>query len=374
LLLVFSSLIPFFVKCFFFFENLFVFFGLCVVLYSVLKKKECSYIGSGDFFFWLTFVFLGRVMAKFGEGDKRWIVEERADGTNVHNWHWAEKDCLPWSRKRLAQLLENIDILTGEGGLWITTRNVEVEGEAYVNIRKGKIIPGYEISVRLGWTGEAKDGNGNSLIKVQGNVDLPYVADENANDEPELKVSVRDESALGQRLREAFLVKGKPIVLEKIARYVKDIAAGGPAKDELESVGKATKSSNGSKPGKAVAAAAASEIAKPAASTAPAPKPTVREGFKTITLTEKFHCRPADLYSVLLDEKRWRGFTQSAAKISTEEGGTFSIFDGAVTGVNLQLQEDKLITQRWRFSSWTDGHYSNVRFFLSPFYLLITLR
>jgi activator of HSP90 ATPase len=63
---------------------------------------------------------------------------------------------------------------------------------------------------------------------------------------------------------------------------------------------------------------------------------------------------------VLLDEKRWRAFTQSAAKISTEEGGTFSIFDGAVTGINMQLQEDKLIVQRWRFSSWADGQYSNV--------------
>ena len=27
-------------------------------------------------------------MAKWGEGDPRWIVEERPDGTNVNNWHW----------------------------------------------------------------------------------------------------------------------------------------------------------------------------------------------------------------------------------------------------------------------------------------------
>lgn len=29
-----------------------------------------------------------RVMAKWGHGDPRWIVEERADATNVNNWHW----------------------------------------------------------------------------------------------------------------------------------------------------------------------------------------------------------------------------------------------------------------------------------------------
>ena len=27
-------------------------------------------------------------MAKFGEGDPRWIVEVRPDGVNVNNWHW----------------------------------------------------------------------------------------------------------------------------------------------------------------------------------------------------------------------------------------------------------------------------------------------
>lgn len=28
-------------------------------------------------------------MAKWGEGDPRWIVEECVDATNVNNWHWS---------------------------------------------------------------------------------------------------------------------------------------------------------------------------------------------------------------------------------------------------------------------------------------------
>ena len=43
-------------------------------------------------------------MARAGEGDARWIVEDRADGTNVHGWHWQEKDALPWARARLDAL------------------------------------------------------------------------------------------------------------------------------------------------------------------------------------------------------------------------------------------------------------------------------
>lgn len=91
-------------------------------------------------------------MAKYGEGDKRWIVEERADGTNVHNWHWAETDCLEWSRNFLSKLLSDKTLLEGEANIYIKTKKLDkVEGEAYVNIRKGKIIPGYELAVTLSW-------------------------------------------------------------------------------------------------------------------------------------------------------------------------------------------------------------------------------
>ena len=72
-------------------------------------------------------------MAKVGEGDKRWLVEDRKDGTNVrhafvdpcntslpalvmdlpetmfgiqvNSWHWAEKDVLTWAKTRLTELL-----------------------------------------------------------------------------------------------------------------------------------------------------------------------------------------------------------------------------------------------------------------------------
>lgn len=297
-------------------------------------------------------------MAKYGEGDKRWIVEDRPDGANVHNWHWAEKDCLPWAKKRLGELMENTPILEGSGGLWISTSKLDsVTGEAYVNIRKGKIIPGYELTVSLSWTGEAKDGQGNSLAQVKGKVEFPYIADENADEDPELKVSVLDEGPVGQRLREAFLAKGKSTLLERVATFVKEMKQGGPAKDELEGKLPAKPVAAGSK---TVKTDAKLEIAPPAPSKQPAPKPKDKEGFKTIALTERFHCRPHDLYTTLLDENRWKGFTQSKAKISGEVGGQFSIFDGAVTGVNMKLDEDKLIMQKWRFQNWHDGQYSTV--------------
>ncbi|CAL4999247.1 unnamed protein product [Urochloa decumbens] len=296
-------------------------------------------------------------MARYGEGDKRWIVEERADGTNVHNWHWAERDCLEWSRARLSALLAGLTVLDGEGGLTIRTVALDkLDGEAYVNIRKGKVIPGYELSLTLSWEAEAASESG--AAKVTGAAEVPYLADENADEDPDLRVTVRgDETPLARRAKDAFLARGKPLVLEKIREFVAAMAKGGPAKDELES-----------KKTPAKAGAAATAPAKKEEAPAPAQaakekkaKGKDKEGFKTIEMTEKFYCRAKDIYEILMDENRWKGFTQSNARISREVGGEFSLFDGSINGINEELQEGKLIAQKWRFGSWPDGLYSSVR-------------
>ncbi|KAG2272208.1 hypothetical protein Bca52824_066763 [Brassica carinata] len=264
-------------------------------------------------------------MAKFGEGDKRWIVEDRPDGTNVHNWHWAETNCLEWSRNFFNNQFSDAVILSGEGNLFIKIKKVEkLEGEAYVNVRKGKIIPGYELSVSLSWEGEAKDSEGKTISKAEGSVDMPYISDENADEDPEVRV------------------------------FVEAMARGGPCRDELENKKVAPKS-----------APAAATVEK--TSTLPAvvvkekKKVKTKEGFKTITMTEKFSCRAKDLYEILMDENRWKGFTQSNAKISKDVNGPISVFDGSVTGMNVELEEGKLIVQKWRFGSWPDGLDSTVK-------------
>ncbi|XP_062003825.1 uncharacterized protein LOC133721272 [Rosa rugosa] len=296
-------------------------------------------------------------MAKYGEGDKRWIVEDRPDGANVHNWHWAETDCLGWSRDLLTKLLSNLTILDGEGDLFVKTNKVEkVEGDAYVNIRKGKIIPGYEISLSLSWEGEARDSDGKSLLKVDGAVEIPYIADENADEDPEVKVSVKDEGPIGRRIKEAMVAKGKPVILEKVRVYVQSMAQGGPAKDEAEAKKIAPKANNNStSSGAAVKKEVVVVVEKKEVK-----KKESKKGFKTISMTEKFSCRASNLYEILMDDNRWKGFTQSNAKISKEVGGEFSIFDGSVTGKNLELQNGKLIVQNWRFGSWPDGIESKV--------------
>jgi len=77
-------------------------------------------------------------MAKLGEGDSRWIVADRADGTNVNAWHWVEKDALAWSTQRLGELLGALVLAEGDGVAVRCAGLQSCTGEAYVNKRKGK--------------------------------------------------------------------------------------------------------------------------------------------------------------------------------------------------------------------------------------------
>ncbi|KAJ8448129.1 hypothetical protein Cgig2_031853 [Carnegiea gigantea] len=255
-------------------------------------------------------------MAKYGEGDKRWIVEERPDGTNVHNWHWAETDCLEWSKTYFTNSLSNLPIVSGEeGNLFIRTKTLE---------------------------------------KLEGTVEIPYIADENAGEDPDVKITIKDEGEVGKRLKEVFWEKGRNVILEKVRGYVEAMAKGGPCKDEkVAPKTPAAAASGGGSQQTAVEAVPDKMVVKKSTDE--------KKGFKTIRVTERFRCRALDIYEILMNENRWKGFTQSNAKISRNVGGEFSIFDGSVIGTNVELQEGKLIVQKWRFASWAEGVFSMVR-------------
>lgn len=157
-------------------------------------------------------------MAKLGEGDARWIVQERADGTNVHGWHWQEKDVIRWSKTRLTELLSNQQLLSGEEQIEISTTTVEsVTGEALINNRKQKLIPSYELAVKGLWEGQIKDGSQATVAAATGSFQLPYISDENADEDPELTVSLAEEGSGQQRIKQAFVTKGKKVCMHSLA-------------------------------------------------------------------------------------------------------------------------------------------------------------
>jgi activator of HSP90 ATPase len=76
---------------------------------------------------------------------------------------------------------------------------------------------------------------------------------------------------------------------------------------------------------------------------------------KTITQNVVFkNAKTSVLYSMYLDSKHHKAITVGhPATISAKEGSKFTVYDGYITGKNLQLIKDELIVQSWRGSDWS---------------------
>jgi activator of HSP90 ATPase len=83
---------------------------------------------------------------------------------------------------------------------------------------------------------------------------------------------------------------------------------------------------------------------------------------KTIRQVATFKTTPHEVYELLMDEKQHGKFTGGKAVISKNVGESFSIYDGDITGTNLELVPDRKIVQSWRYSDWPKDHFSKVTF------------
>jgi len=87
---------------------------------------------------------------------------------------------------------------------------------------------------------------------------------------------------------------------------------------------------------------------------------------RIIKQTVTFKASPHDVYEVLMDSKKHAAFTGGKATISRKVGGTFSAYDGYITGKNIELIQDKKIVQSWRAVDWPEGVFSTVTFKFTP--------
>ncbi|HWD86651.1 MAG TPA: SRPBCC domain-containing protein [Mucilaginibacter sp.] len=87
-----------------------------------------------------------------------------------------------------------------------------------------------------------------------------------------------------------------------------------------------------------------------------------------------FKASPGRIYEILLSSKQFSectkksfdNFTAASAKIDPVPGGTFSVFDGHITGRILELVPGQRIVEAWRVVDWPAGIYSIARFELRP--------
>ena len=62
--------------------------------------------------------------------------------------------------------------------------------------------------LRLVWL---LDSEGKSLSKVDGLVEISYIFNENADEDPKVRVSVKDEVSIGNKMKGAMLAEGNQL-------------------------------------------------------------------------------------------------------------------------------------------------------------------
>jgi uncharacterized protein YndB with AHSA1/START domain len=62
--------------------------------------------------------------------------------------------------------------------------------------------------------------------------------------------------------------------------------------------------------------------------------------------------RPEEVFAALLDPEiiqRWSG---APATMEGKVGGRFALFDGRITGVNVEIVKDQKVVQDWQYGGW----------------------
>lgn len=284
-------------------------------------------------------------MAKLGEGDSRWIVKEREDGTNCNKWHWSEKDMRGWCEKRLKELFLGLELVKSKDYVVLATSCSKVEGEAYINNRKGKNILVYELDVKVEWEGKIFDESGNTIDSTTGSLAMPYISEENDFDDFQIDMSCSDSTDGAIRLKALLKNEGFGVVRKTMVAFLTELTG---SKGEEGLVKRASESKTAKSEAKKVLdTAVSSSTAAPVSSTASAGG--------TLKLSSTFRAKPGDIYDALLNPQKASAFTQGRAEIRPEVGSSFSLFGGLISGEIVALEKDAKIVQKWRINSWPAG-------------------
>lgn len=290
-------------------------------------------------------------MAKWGQGDPRWIVEERPDSKNVNNWHWTERDATNWSKKRLKELFSSIKVENDEG-CWCINEVKDISGEATINNRKGKIICFYEWTVKLTYKGKIQG----SEMDHTGNIEIPNLSDENLADDVDVEVTCKSDANNAVKLKQLVRKTGISLIKSKCGDYIQSLKteySSGMVLPTKDSAINGTTNNIKTPDKKVLQDVKDLSVAE----NKPAKRNTCH---LSISLSEEFRTSVDELYATLTEAQRLSAFTGSNCQSDFIVDGSFSIMNGNITGVYTELVPNKKIVQKWRFKEWPEGLFSIV--------------
>ncbi|KAL3896313.1 MAG: hypothetical protein SGCHY_004152, partial [Lobulomycetales sp.] len=264
---------------------------------------------------------------------------------NVGNWHWVDKNCLPWTKTYFTERLTGLCYESADKSRVEVSKVCEVAGQVDLNQRKGKLITIYDFELELEWKGSSA-ASGESAT---GRIKIPEFMHDSELSDIVFDVSMNQETRAKEPIKATLRQHLLPLIREAFSSFANDLM-----EENRGDVQIGTQQ-------------AASSKYKPAP-----PAPTVSGGKKddaalgvvgaltTIEQSVELVGSQADIFSTLTEEQRCCIWTRGKAQIEAKAGGMFRFFDGNITGTIESLEPNVKIVQKWRSSGWPKEHYSLV--------------
>lgn len=269
--------------------------------------------------------------------------------TNPNNWHWVDKNCLPWAREYFEHKLVGL-----QAGDVTVTKVKSLEGDCEVCQRKGKVISLYDMCLVVEYTSDGRTGT----------ITVPEVMYDTEPDEYQFN--------LGERVEEKDRVAIRGELVPQLREVLADF---GPTLihvhgsdiqvDESEVMSTFTKGNQNLIKHMKPVVKERTTLNKAPAAAAAKPLSAYSKGYNvtTLELHEEFNTTAEELYKTLTDPQRYLQFTRTPAEgLEPREGCEFRVFGGGVECKLLKLDPYRRIDMLWRLSSWKQGHYVQIRF------------
>lgn len=282
-------------------------------------------------------------MARVGEGDPRWLVEDREDWANVNNWHWAERDVSEWAFAKIKSLFVDTEFSTEENVLKITS--AVVHGLATINVRKGKINSVYDFKIELHFEVVKESDEA-----VKGTIKIPEFDFETGYENISCSVSFEKIYKDMEHLRGVISQGCLAQVKERLKEFLRLL-------DIHCNLIKLPQRKDKPNP--------PSLVRMPVTQTS---APTLEcHDTKTLVLEEEFNCPSSFLFEVFTQVEKICAYMGSPTEFEPRIGGSFAFLDSNITGKVLEMVNGAKLVLSWRFKNWPEDYYSRVHLSFKDF-------
>jgi activator of HSP90 ATPase len=266
---------------------------------------------------------------------------------NVNNWHWVEKNCIPWAKEYFKKTFVGLKEEANGCSVEITEIK-KFNGDVDVDQRKGKVFAIYDVDCDFAIKGKVND------IDIKGKINIPEIAHDTEEDEYVFDITIENDNSEKRPIKDLIRKNLVPAIKSKLVNFQGDLIKANTGDVYIppeKMTGHPTNTTTNIVLNK-----------KPAEKKEPKQKEIVSLGSwnKSITVKDEFFTSAHELYDIFLNPDKVRAWTRSGASIiEPKENGKFE-FWGNVSGYITKLVPDESISLKWRIKEFPENHYTDV--------------